>query len=359
VLAIVLDRASVLAPLTGLLVKVLAILAVFGIGASLLAVAVLGRMLRGLQNIRDAMREIAGGEGDLTRHLEVHGQDEVAQTAEAFNRFLGGLRSTIKEVSGASMAVASGATELSASAEEMSRTTDEIARSGEHLHGTTESVAAATIQFQTSIDHVAANVRVSQEHTEQAVETTAAGAKGTRAAAEGTARIREVTTKIANAIRVIQEIAQQTNLLSLNAAIEAAKAGEMGKGFAVVADEVRKLAERSRQATMEIEALIQETHNAVEAGDASVSATAGLMVDIQGSIAQVSALIHEIGGATREQAGTAVEIARRMEESAQEVGQNATATQELSATVQEISRTASELAVVSHSLATAVARFKV
>ena len=146
-LAIVLDRASVLAPLTGLLVKVLAILAVFGIGASLLAVAVLGRMLRGLQNIRDAMREIAGGEGDLTRHLEVHGQDEVAQTAEAFNRFLGGLRSTIKEVSGASMAVASGATELSASAEEMSRTTDEIARSGEHLHGTTESVAAATIQL--------------------------------------------------------------------------------------------------------------------------------------------------------------------------------------------------------------------
>jgi methyl-accepting chemotaxis protein len=210
-----------------------------------------------------------------------------------------------------------------------------------------------------SVEQVAGNVSVSVDRTCQAVGATEEGAQGSKDAAERMDRIHQATARISSAVAVIQEIAQQTNLLSLNAAIEAAKAGDKGKGFAVVAEEVRKLAERSRAATVEIEQLIKDTHAAVAGGVTSVQATSGLMGRIHGAVTDVAARVREIGVATKEQSGTAGEIAKRMEESAREVSQNAAATQELSATVQEISRTAADLAQVSETMARAVAAFQV
>ena len=334
------------------------------LGTGLVAIA--AASLLGVLITRSITRPVAGfmaildalATGNLTVQAQVDSQDEIGQLGATLNHTITRLRDTMAEVAQASMIVASGASQLSASAEQMSITTEEIAKSGEMLHFVTDTVTSAMVQFLASVEQVASNVKVSIDHTGQAVEATEAGSRGSQEANDRMAEIQQATRKISSVVVVIQEIAQQTNLLSLNAAIEAAKAGEKGKGFSVVAEEVRKLSERSRQATVEIEHLIQDTKSVVEGGLSSVKTTSGLIDRIHSSITNVSSLVLEIGATTEEQSSTGGEISKRMEESAQEVRQNATATHQLSATVHEITRTAVELAMISRVMAGAVGTFQ-
>jgi methyl-accepting chemotaxis protein len=301
----------------------------------------------------------AAAGGDLTAETTVDSEDEMGQLGTSLNTTLQGIRGSLRKVTQASEAVASGASELSVSSEQISRTTQEIASRGDSLNAATASVTTAVVQFMSRVEQVAANVGHSVTNAEQAVQAAQAGSSDSRDASLRMDGIREATAKIARTVAMITEIANQTNLLSLNAAIEAAKAGEQGKGFAVVADEVRKLAERSRGATKEIEQLISDTREAVESGSQSVLKVTGQMERIHEAISCVSELVGGIGLATREQSSTAAEITRRMEDSASEVAQNAAATYQLSASIQEVSRTASDLAGVSEQLKAAVVRFRI
>jgi methyl-accepting chemotaxis protein len=338
--------------------KAISLMVLLGLAGVAVLAILIGRSIVGpIKGFVQLLGKVA--EGNLTVTAEVDSADEIGQLGTSLNHALGQIRHSIQEVAQASATVASGATELSASAEQMMATTSEMAKGGETLHTVTDSVASAVTQFLASVEQVAGNVRLSVEQAGKAVAATAAGAKGGKATGQRMERVKGATQNISKAILVIQEIAQQTNLLSLNAAIEAAKAGEKGKGFAVVAEEVRKLAERSRQATVDIEKLVNETHEAVEQSASAVLATCDHMDAIHSNISSIASHVGEIGTATTEQSSTGNEIAKRMHESAREVGRNATATQQLSATVQEITRTASDLALVSDRMALAVAQFQV
>ena len=170
--------------------------------------------------------------------------------------------------------------------------------------------------------------------------------------------IRETTGRIIRAVQVIQDIARQTNLLSLNAAIEAAKAGAQGKGFAVVAEEVRKLAERSAKAATEIRELINLTEEAVARGNEGVAKTLGRLDSIRVRIEEVSSQVQGGSGLNRGQGEACQEVSGLMEQTSGKLQQNAAATHELAATVVEISKTAEDLSKVAEGLQFLVHRFR-
>jgi methyl-accepting chemotaxis protein len=170
--------------------------------------------------------------------------------------------------------------------------------------------------------------------------------------------IHDNAKQIGSILTVITEIANQTNLLSLNAAIEAAKAGEHGKGFAVVAEEVRKLAERSAVAAKEITALIQTSDQGIAAGTATVQAAGLALKDIQAAILQSDAHMKSVGRQSLAQQEDTSRVAEAMGNLANIAEGNAGATEEMAATIRESASTAHELNTLSEALTALVSRFR-
>jgi methyl-accepting chemotaxis protein len=352
--------------------RAVALVALISIVLTVVLVSVFAnRISRPIIDVRDIALLVA--QGDLTRNVAIHTKDEIGELGAAFNRMIADLRATILNVQESSSSVASASAEISTSTEQMAAGAQEQTSQASEVASAVEEMTKTIVENSRN----ASDTAQSAQHTRRTAED---GYSVVQETIEGMRRIADVvkhsastvielgksSDQIGQIVSVIDDIADQTNLLALNAAIEAARAGEQGRGFAVVADEVRKLAERTTKATKEIADMIKkiqsDTGGAVESMeegtkkvDEGIELAERAGQSLQGIVAmvqKVNDMVTQIAVASEQQSTASEQISKNVEGIS-------SVTQQTASSTDQVARAAEDLNRLTENLQHLVARFKI
>jgi len=300
---------------------------------SLLIYICLNKLYQPIIALKSTVQDLAQGNGDLTQRLKVTSKDDLGQIAEAVNTFISNLQTIMLEISQSTTHISSGIEQLRTQTEhnntvliDHASETDQVVVAVTEMSSTADSVAQSAAQSATFTQKSSDEAHQSKTVVQGAVSGVADLVNEVEAMALNIQTMNEDTHKISSVLSVIGEIADQTNLLALNAAIEAARAGEQGRGFAVVADEVRTLAASTQPSTSEINEMLSRLRNgaetvvkAMDATKLSCQQTADTTASVNdsldsmtNSVMQINDLGIQIATAAEEQSSVTEEINRNM-----------------------------------------------
>ena len=349
---------------TTLILLVTGIIAVIVGSAS--ALLITRSIVRPLDQLSEHAARVA--DGDLTQNLHANRKDDLGRLMEAMQVMTENLGHMVREVTDGIAQVASSAEELSAVTEQSSAgatqqrdQTDQVATAMNQMTATIQDVARNAEEAATAASETDTRAKEGYDTVSMAMTRIEVLSRDINQSAESIGRLREESANIGTILDVIREIAEQTNLLALNAAIEAARAGEQGRGFAVVADEVRGLAQRTHQSTGEIESLVsalqnraneavENMHTNSQSAESAVNASRSVgeaLASIVTSVSTIQSMNQQIATAVEEQTSVAEDISENVVSIREVTDQNATANQQIAVSSNDLASLGSDLKGIS------------